>query len=71
MSEAQLHGLVLLTAMGSGLLSIAGGFMGWDWFLNHPRARPVVRLLGREGARVFYILLGGLLIALCTVLLLS
>ncbi len=71
MSEARLRGLVLLTAMGSGLLSIAGGFMGRDWFLDHPRARPVVRLLGREGARVFYILLGGVLIALSAWLLLE
>jgi len=70
-SEAQFQWLALLMAMGSGLLSIAGGFMGWDWFLDHPRARPVVRLLGREGARVFYILLGGVLIALSAALLLE
>lgn len=71
MSEAQLRGLALLTAMGSGLLATAGGFLGWDWFLNHPRARPVVRLPGREGARLFYILLGGAPIALSAYLLLA
>ena len=63
--------LTLLLSIGAGMLSIAGGFMGWDWFLNHPRARPVVRLLGREGTRVFYVLLGGALIAWSAYLLLE
>ncbi len=42
----------------SGAFSALGGVMNWEWFMNNRRARLVVRLLGRSGARGFYVLLG-------------
>ena len=53
-----------------GIFSICGAAMDWDWFMNNRRARFFVRILGRNGARIFYALLGmglfvlGLLIAM-------
>jgi hypothetical protein len=41
-----------------GIFSMAGGFLNWDWFMNDYKARIFVKLLGRDGARIFYILLG-------------
>ena len=42
----------------AGVFSVAGGAMDWDWFMNSRRAALFVKLLGRNGARVFYIILG-------------
>ena len=41
-----------------GLFSIAGSVFDWEWFMHSRKAKGVVRLLGRNGARVFYCLLG-------------
>ena len=41
-----------------GLFAIAAGVLDWDWFMNHRKAMVFVSLLGRNGARVFYCLLG-------------
>ncbi len=41
-----------------GLFSIAGAAADWDWFMNHRKAQFFVSLFGRNGARVFYMLLG-------------
>ena len=48
-------GLLLVAA---GLFSITGGLFNWEWFMNSRKARGVVKLLGRNGARVFYCFLG-------------
>jgi hypothetical protein len=46
-----------------GLFSMAGGLFDWNWFMTNRRAWLFVKLLGRTGARVFYVLLGlGLII---------
>ncbi len=42
----------------AGLFAIYGAVRDWDWFMNDVRARVFVALLGRTGARGFYILLG-------------
>ena len=47
-----------LIVMFAGLFSIAGGAMNWDFFMNNYRAKLFVSVLGREGARVVYVLLG-------------
>jgi hypothetical protein len=44
--------------MAAGLFSVAGGIFGWEWFLNNRKARLWVKLFGRGGARVFYVVLG-------------
>jgi hypothetical protein len=41
-----------------GLFSILGGVMNWEWFMNHRKARFVVWVFGRTGARAFYVILG-------------
>ena len=48
-------GLILIAV---GLLSFAGGLFNWNWFMNTSRARALVRSIRSVGARVFYIVLG-------------
>ena len=47
-----------------GLLSIVGGIFDWDWFMNHHKAQFVCTKLGRNRARVFYVILGVVLFLL-------
>jgi Immunity protein 17 len=52
-----------LTAEGVVILCIGGfvllnGIMNREWFMNHYKAAFFVKRLGRNGARVFYIILG-------------
>jgi hypothetical protein len=51
-------GLVTIILVSIGLFTFAGGLFDWDWFMTQRRARLVVKVVGRTGARVFYILLG-------------
>ncbi|MES2598358.1 MAG: immunity 17 family protein [Verrucomicrobiota bacterium] len=46
----------------AGLFSAAGGILKWKWFFENPNAQFVMMFLGRNGARVFYIALGAVLI---------
>jgi hypothetical protein len=48
-------GLILMAA---GIFSISGAALDWDWFINSRKARLFVSLFGRNGARIFYGLLG-------------
>lgn len=48
----------------AGIFSITGAVMNWDWFINSRRAHFFVQIFGRNGARVFYIILGIALIAI-------
>ena len=41
-----------------GLFSFAGGLFNWNWFMNTRRAKALVRAIRPAGARVFYMLLG-------------
>ena len=50
--------------MFAGVFSIAGAVKDWDWFMNNRRAALFVSLFGRQGARVFYGVLGVVLIGL-------
>jgi hypothetical protein len=56
--------LIGMVLVASGLLSVFSGVSGWEWFLAHRKTAPMVALLGRAGARVFYVLLGLAVIAL-------
>ena len=58
---------ILLAAVG--LFSIAGALFDWDFFMTSRRATLFVRLLGRQGARVFYLLLGMTIIVMSIVIL--
>jgi hypothetical protein len=54
-----IYGIVILIA---GLFSIVCAAFDFDWFMNNPRASIFVKMFKRNGARVFYIVLG---IVLC------
>lgn len=54
--------VILLAAVG--LFSVLAGVFNWDFFFNSRKARLWIRLFGRGGARIFYILLGILIIVL-------
>ena len=41
-----------------GLFTLAGGLFNWNWFMENRRARAVVSILGRKGARGLYIVMG-------------
>ena len=48
-------GLVLVAA---GAFSITGAIFNWDWFMNARKARFIVKIFTRNGARIFYGILG-------------
>lgn len=45
-----------------GILSLSGGIFDWDWFMNNRKAQRIVTLFSRTGARIFYVVLGVILI---------
>jgi hypothetical protein len=44
--------------MAAGLFSISGAVMDWDWFMENRKAKLWTTLFGRNGARIFYGILG-------------
>ncbi len=48
-------GVLLILA---GLFTLAGVIQNWNWFFNSRRARFIVAIFGREGARIVYGILG-------------
>ena len=46
----------------AGAFCICAGAFDWDFFFRNHKAAPLVRLLGRQGARRFYIGLGAILV---------
>ena len=61
---AYLMNAMKLSIIAIGIFTIFCAFMDYDWFLNHYKAKFFVALFGRNGARVFYIILGVILIFL-------
>lgn len=51
-----------LLAIAVGLFTVSGAGFDWEFFMNNHKARLVTSILGRTGARVFYGLLGTVLI---------
>lgn len=51
-------GIALLAA---GIFCVFCAAKDYDWFMESRKARPLVTLLKRKGARIFYILLGALI----------
>jgi hypothetical protein len=58
------YDLSFLLAIVGGLYAITGAVMNWEWFMGDPKAQVLVRLFGRTGTRVLYIILGGGLVVL-------
>lgn len=46
-----------------GLLAILASLFNWDWFFRSQNTRFIVQNVGRKQARLFYALLGVLMIA--------
>lgn len=42
----------------AGLFAILGAIKNWDFFMNNRKAYIWVKLFGRNGARIFYGILG-------------
>lgn len=51
-----------LFIVAAGLFSLAGGVYNWEWFMNHRKARFMSTILSRTGARIFYVILGLVLV---------
>ena len=45
-----------------GLFTLTGGLFNWNWFMHTRRAAALARTIRPAGARIFYILLGILVI---------
>ncbi len=52
----------------AGAMCIAASLGAWDWFFENAKANLFVRFLGRDGARVFYALLGAFIMCAALVL---
>ncbi len=44
--------------IGVGAFSASCAVANFDWFMNHRKARFIARIFGKNGARIFYVLLG-------------
>ena len=54
--------IVVVAIMLIGLVAIGGAVFEWGWFINNRRVRIFARVLGRTGARIFYGVVGSLLL---------
>ncbi len=59
-----------LVCIGVGIFSICGAVCDWNFFMNNYKAQVFVKLFGRNGARIFYGILGAFIIV-CGVLALT
>jgi hypothetical protein len=50
--------------MAVGIFSVLGAFFEWDFFFKNRRAVFVLNLLGKSGARIFYIVVGVILFSI-------
>lgn len=48
----------------AGIFSLTASVKNWDFFFNNRKARPFVKILGRNGARIFYGVLGAFFIVI-------
>ena len=59
MSEERVIAIVMVLV---GVFAISGAAFDWDFFMNSRKARFLTRLIGRQGARIFYGLLGSAIV---------
>lgn len=52
----------------AGAFSLLSSVKNFDWFFNNSKAKPFVKIFGRNGARIFYSILGIFIIILGLVL---
>ena len=53
-----------LIFVAGGAFSILGAICNWEWFMNARKAKFIVKVFTRNGARIFYGLLGLALVIL-------
>jgi len=53
-----------LVLLAGGIFCIAGALFNWDWFMENKRSRYGIRLFSRNGARIFYCVIGLAIIVL-------
>ena len=41
-----------------GIFTIFCAIMDFEWFMNHPKAVLLIKILSRTGARILYIIVG-------------
>ncbi|WP_439183632.1 immunity 17 family protein [Carboxylicivirga taeanensis] len=44
--------------IGVGVLIFIASLTNWEWFFKQRRAQSMIKLMGRNGARIFYAILG-------------
>lgn len=64
MEESVMMIVMGLVFAAIGLFSLMGAVINWDWYFNNRRARGVVAIFGRNGARIFYGILGVFIMAI-------
>ena len=47
----------------AGIFSVVCAAFDFDWFMNHRKAQYISKRIGRKGARIFYVVLGAVIIA--------
>ncbi|GAB5491647.1 MAG: hypothetical protein Phog2KO_18620 [Phototrophicaceae bacterium] len=55
-------GSLLIGFLGGGF-ALAGAIFNWDWFMESGRGNFLVKLIGRNGTRIFYGVIGLFLLA--------
>ena len=63
--------IVQLLFLIAGIISILAAILDWNWFFNSQNARFFVQYFGRKHARLFYGILGLMLIIMSIVLMIS
>ncbi|MDX9827412.1 MAG: Imm17 family immunity protein [Spirochaetia bacterium] len=59
-----IYSLLLVLA---GIFSVVCAAFDFDWFMNHRKAQFISKRIGRMGARIFFIVLGVIIIGFGTV----
>lgn len=57
-----MNALYLIMFVIIGGFSICGAYFNWDFFFESRKAKPLVAIFGRNGARIFYAILGAFII---------
>ena len=60
--------IAAIFGFAAGFFCIFCAYKDYDWFMNSSKARFWVKVLGRDGARKFYMGLGAFIIAVGVVL---
>lgn len=50
--------IVSIIVILGGLFSMTAAVMNWEWYMNHRKAQFMIKILSRNGARIFYFCLG-------------